>query len=94
MLTNKAKVSFLLSIAWHPWNGPRSTRRQALHNPLRPQDEKRAIAVADAIGMTSLGARFVGSHLRRVALLSPDQKKFVVVLHRGNLEQIQTSILC
>src|SRR5438477_6507390 len=51
---------------------------------------KRAVSVTDAIAMTTLGAYdyFAGSPSKGlVAHFSPDGKRFVVVLRRGNLKQ-------
>ena len=53
-------------------------------------DGTRAITVADTIQMTKLGDREYfrgGSAAGRVARCSPDGKKFVVILRRGNIQE-------
>jgi dipeptidyl aminopeptidase/acylaminoacyl peptidase len=55
-----------------------------------PETEKQPVTVADAIRMSKLADPdyFAGGEPRRgVAQFSPDKRKFVVVLRRGNLER-------
>jgi len=54
------------------------------------QNAKRPVTLADCIRMTKLGDPeywLGGSSLGRVAQFSPDGRKFVVLLRKGNLEQ-------
>jgi len=57
--------------------------------PLSVSAQKRPVTVADAIEMTKLGdpAYYSGADsLDRVAVFSPDNKKFIVVLRKGSLK--------
>jgi dipeptidyl aminopeptidase/acylaminoacyl peptidase len=51
------------------------------------QEQKRLITVADAIGMTKVADRVQSDLAGNIAQISPDGKKCVVVLRKGNLER-------
>src|ERR1700733_10050903 len=51
------------------------------------QEQKRLITVADAIGMTKVADRVQSDLAGNIAQISPDGKKCVVLLRKGNLER-------
>jgi len=90
MFANKTKtVLFLVvALASSGRSFTASVQENIPRDPAMSQGERRAITVKDAICMTKLGDsyNFLDGQ-SRVALFSPDGKKFVVVLRRGKLEQ-------
>ena len=83
-LTKCLAISWLLIVAVN------QVTPQARHETQAALDNQRAVTVADAVRMTRLGehAYYYGASSEgRVAHFSPNNKSFVVVLRKGNLER-------
>jgi len=86
----KGTLSICATLACLSLGGPAFLRESVARDPGRSLEVKRTITVADTIRMTTLGDpnyRAGGPSYGGIAQLSPDGKKAVTVLRRGNLEQ-------
>jgi hypothetical protein len=86
----KGTLSICAALACLSLSAPASLRESVARGPEKPLEAKRTITVVDAIRMTTLGDpnyRAGGPSYGGIAPPSPDRKRAVTVLRRGNLEQ-------
>jgi dipeptidyl aminopeptidase/acylaminoacyl peptidase len=84
----RLRRSFWLMLALGSWNALAVAAQAIRYGAVRDQPGARPISVADAIEMTKLAdeSYFLGGP-GTVAHFSPDGKKFVIVVRKGNVEQ-------
>ncbi len=83
---SKVILPFCIPVVWLGWSFRVSAQEPVSPTSLNWQHDKGPITVADAIGMTKVADRLQSDLAGNIAQFSPDGKKFVVVLRKGNLK--------